>query len=350
MCGCSFRIRTFRFLTFLLIIMTLNQIQQQIYTENKKKYKISKNRIGFLLFTVCLTLSLLNLFGDVYTVIARWAEPYFTPFMPQTTYYLLFNMVLYVSAIALPFVIAVFGCKTGLKGIFPLRPRLTKNPVGYTFFVFGICLLLNLVLQLLFPWYREVFSSESYHYESSTDIILYFIMSAILPAIFEEFAFRGVCISALRPMGTKFAVITSAVLFGLCHVDPLQSVFAFLFGLLIGGAYVATGSIWPGVLLHLFNNSFAVFAEYGNEVILVMCGYFIIGSIIYSLVYLFKYIRLPGRFPICVKDEKQPLLMGSGFSPLRAVFSNFWTYALIVIYILSFLARYISVLFPHLAL
>lgn len=330
--------------------MTLNLIQQQIDTENKRLYKIGKNKIGFLLFTVCLTLSLLNLFGDVYTAFARWAEPYFTPFIPQTTYYLLFNMVLYGSAIALPFVIAIFGCRAGFKGIFPIKPRLTKNPVGYTFFVFGICLLLNLVLQFLFPWYREVFSSEPFHYESNTDIILYFVMSAILPAIFEEFAFRGVCITALRPMGTKFAVITSAVLFGLCHVDPLQSVFAFLFGLLIGGAYIATGSIWPGVLLHLFNNSFAVFSEYGNDYILVFCGYLIIGSIAFSLIYLVKYIRLPGRFPICIKDEDQPLLTGSGYTPLRAVFSNFWTYALMIVYILSFITRYIDVLFPNLAI
>lgn len=330
--------------------MTLNLFHQQIYTENKKKYKISKNRIGFLLFSVCLSLAMLNLFGDVYSAIARFIEPYFTAFIPQTTYYLLFNIVLYVSALVLPFIIAVFGCKTGLKGIFPIKPRLTKNPVGYTFFVLGICFLLNMVLQLLFPWYNEIFSSDYVPYDSTTDISLYYVFTAILPAIVEEFAFRGVCISALRPMGTKFAVVTSAILFGLCHVNPLQSIFAFLFGLLIGGAYVATGSIWPGVLLHLFNNSFAVFAEYGNDYIKAICGYFIIGSIVYSLIYLFKYFRLPGRFPVCVKDEKQPLLMGSGFSPLRAVFSSFWTYALMIIYVLSFLARYLNVLFPGLLL
>lgn len=327
--------------------MTLDLIQQQTDTENKRLYKIGKNKIGFLLFTVCLTLALLNLFSDVYSAIAHWAAPYFTTFLPQSTYYLLFNMVLYVSAISLPFVIAIFGCRAGFKGIFPIKPGLTKNPVGYTFFVFGICLLLNLVLQFLFPWYREIFASEPYRYESNTDIFLYFIMTAILPAIFEEFAFRGVCITVLRPMGTKFAVIASAVLFGLCHVDPLQSVFAFLFGLLIGGAYVATGSIWPGVLLHLFNNSFAVFAEYGNYYTLALCGYLIIGSIAFSIIYLIKYLRMPGRFPICVKDEKQPLLTGSGYTPLRAVFSNFWTYALMIVYVLSFFARYIDVFLPE---
>ncbi len=326
--------------------MTLDIIQKQIYTDNKITYKRGKRKIGFLLFSVCLCLSLLNLLGDVYSYVARWAAPFFTGFMPITTYELLFNILLYASSIVLPFVIAALGCKTGIKGLFPVKPRLTKNPVGYTFFVFGICLLLNLVLQLLFPWYNEIFAPETVPYDSTTDILLYYVMSAICPAIVEEFAFRGVCISALRPMGTKFAVITSAVLFGLCHVNPLQCIFAFLFGLLIGGAYVATGSIWPGVLLHLFNNSFAVFAEYGNEVVVMTCGYLIIGAIIYSLIYLFKFIRMPGRFPICVKDEKQQLLTGSGFTPLRAVFSNFWTYALIVVYLLSFFARYYSVLFP----
>lgn len=326
--------------------MTLNQIQHEIFTDNKRVYKAGKRKISILLFSVCLSLALLNLCNDVYVYIARAIEPYATNFIPQTTYYLLFNMALYVFALFLPAVIAVIGCRPKIKDILPLKPNLTKNPVGYTFFVFGICLLLNLVLHYLFPWYSEIFSSETVLYENNTDILLYYVMTAVLPAIFEEFLFRGVCISSLRPMGTKFAVIASAILFGLCHVDPLQSVFAFLFGLLIGAAYIATGSMWPGILLHLFNNSIAVFSEYGNELIIMLCGYLIIGSIVYSVIYLLKFFRLPGRFPLCIKDEKQPLLTGSGFTPVRAVFSDFWTYALMIVYFLSFFARYWDILIP----
>ncbi len=268
------------------------------------------------------------------------AIPYVEQIMPLSTFSILLNMVLYVFCLVVPFAVAMIFCKTGLKAVFPVKPRLTKNPIGYTLFVFGICLVFNTVMNLLFPWYRDVFAAEPEIYESTTDIILYFVSTAVFPAIFEELVFRGVCISCLRPMGTKFAVIVSAAIFGLSHVDPLQSMFAFLFGLLIGGAFVATGSIWPGVILLFFNNSVSVLASYGHDAVLYVISLLITGAMVYSLVYLFKLKKLPGRFPVFIRSEKESLLAGSGFTPLRALFSNVWTYIFIVLYFVALIMRF----------
>ena len=323
--------------------MTYASITQNIYNDNKKTYKKGKNRICWVIFAACFCLLLLNFLGYIISVPLGMIIPYVQEVMPLSTFGILLNMVMYIFCLVFPFAIAMIPCKTKIKSVFPIKARLTKNPIGYTLFVFGICLIFNAAMTYLFPWYRDIFVAEAEIYENTTDIILYFVSAAVLPAIFEELVFRGICISCLRPMGTKFAVIVSAVIFGLSHVDPLQSLFAFLFGLLIGGAFVATGSIWPGVLLHFFNNSISVIGGYGHDAVLYIISLLLMGAMAYSLIYLYKFIRLPGRFPILIKAEKETMLTGSGFTPVRALFSNVWTYVFIVIYVAAVLMRF----FPH---
>jgi len=46
-------------------------------------------------------------------------------------------------------------------------------------------------------------------------IILYFFSSAVVPALGEEFMCRGVILGVLRPFGTKFSIVISALIFGL---------------------------------------------------------------------------------------------------------------------------------------
>ena len=74
--------------------------------------------------------------------------------------------------------------------------------------------------------------------------------TAIVPAVFEEFAFRGVVLNKLRKFGDSYAIIMSAVLFGLMHGNLSQIPFAFILGLVIGFIAVKTNSIIPGILIH----------------------------------------------------------------------------------------------------
>ncbi len=321
--------------------MTYSEITQNIYQDNKKIYKKGKMRIGILLFAACLSLCIRSFAAPLFQYVYDAVLPYTTEIMPESTYEQLFNMVFYVISIVLPFLIAMIVCRTGFGKAFPLKPKLTRNPIAFTLFAFGICLLFNTVLSYLMPWYSELFPADETVYENGTDIVLYFIQVAILPAIIEEFVFRGIAVNALRPMGTRFAVILSAILFGMSHIYPLQSLFATLFGLLLGGVYVATGSVWTCVLLHFFNNAFAVISVYsiemlekGNLLLPLGISMLAYGAMAYSIVYLVKYIKLPGRFTMAVKEQKEKMLTGSGFSPLRAVLTNFWTYAFAVLYIL----------------
>lgn len=80
-----------------------------------------------------------------------------------------------------------------------------------------------------------------------------FLYASFLAPISEEILFRGLCLRTLEPFGKKFAILGSAVAFGVFHGNVLQIPFAFLMGLILG--YVAMEySIFWAVALHMFNN------------------------------------------------------------------------------------------------
>ena len=90
------------------------------------------------------------------------------------------------------------------------------------------------------------------------------LLIAIAAPISEEVCFRGMLFGGLRerlPMWA--AALISAALFGLLHattgisaVPPLIA-----FGFLLALLYERTGSILPGILLHMLNNSVALLAS-----------------------------------------------------------------------------------------
>lgn len=89
-------------------------------------------------------------------------------------------------------------------------------------------------------------------------LILAFLTTAVIPAFVEEFLFRGLILSNLRPFGTTTAVVASAVLFGMMHQNIEQLLYTTVAGLVLGYVYVKTASIWPCVIMHFVNNFVSV--------------------------------------------------------------------------------------------
>lgn len=86
-----------------------------------------------------------------------------------------------------------------------------------------------------------------------TDSFSMFLYASILAPVWEEILFRGYVLRTLRPFGKRFAVLGSALLFGLFHGNLLQTPYAVLMGLVLGYLTVEHSIHWA-VLLHLFNN------------------------------------------------------------------------------------------------
>lgn len=83
---------------------------------------------------------------------------------------------------------------------------------------------------------------------------------ALFVPIVEEVIFRRICIESLRKeMGVVPAILVSAIVFGILHINPIQILGATLLGLLFGCIYELSKSVLPGILLHVFNNGMYVY-------------------------------------------------------------------------------------------
>ena len=72
--------------------------------------------------------------------------------------------------------------------------------------------------------------------------------------------FRGAITKVLlRKYNPVKAIILSALIFGIFHINPAQVVGATLSGILFAWLYYKTGSLVPGILIHILNNGLSVF-------------------------------------------------------------------------------------------
>ncbi|MEC0167258.1 CPBP family intramembrane glutamic endopeptidase [Paenibacillus graminis] len=85
-------------------------------------------------------------------------------------------------------------------------------------------------------------------------LFILLISGAILTPLGEEFVFRGVIANALNRYGAWAGVAGSAAIFGVVHGFNVILFDAFMVGILTGILFRKTGSIWPGVIVHIVYN------------------------------------------------------------------------------------------------
>ncbi|WP_226163213.1 CPBP family intramembrane glutamic endopeptidase, partial [Hymenobacter terricola] len=79
-----------------------------------------------------------------------------------------------------------------------------------------------------------------------------------LAPVFEELLFRGVILQGLlRSQRPWVAIGQSALLFGIMHFNPAQSLNALFIGLLFGWLYYRTRSLWLCIASHCLFNALA---------------------------------------------------------------------------------------------
>ncbi|MBM6828584.1 CPBP family intramembrane metalloprotease [Anaerotignum lactatifermentans] len=88
-----------------------------------------------------------------------------------------------------------------------------------------------------------------------SNFFLVLFLTAIQPAVFEELLFRGVGYRAYGCLGEKKAILASAFLFALLHMNLQQAAYAFVLGVLFAFLVGRTGSILASVIPHFFINA-----------------------------------------------------------------------------------------------
>ncbi len=97
--------------------------------------------------------------------------------------------------------------------------------------------------------------------QSFPEFLLYTLQVAIIPAIVEEVAIRGIVMPPLKKYGERFAIVMSALIFALMHSNITQVPFAFVAGLALGYFTISTGSLWTAIAIHAANNFIAVISS-----------------------------------------------------------------------------------------
>lgn len=91
---------------------------------------------------------------------------------------------------------------------------------------------------------------------------LAFAAVGIIGPIAEEVVFRGAVLGSLLKWKKLerepwMAILLSALLFSLVHLNPAQAPVTLILGLFAGWLYFRTESLLPGMVLHIMNNSLA---------------------------------------------------------------------------------------------
>ncbi len=116
----------------------------------------------------------------------------------------------------------------------------------------------------------------------STPFPVMLFMIGIFGPFCEEFVFRGVIYGSYRRNGQYnnnicyqksrrngiSAVLLSAFLFGLMHMNFNQALYAFAIGIFLALLVEAAGSLWASVFCHMFFNSCQVVLMYVSESVL----------------------------------------------------------------------------------
>ncbi len=160
-----------------------------------------------------------------------------------------------------------------------------------------------------------------------------FIYGSFLAPFGEEILFRGFLLQNFKRYGVRFAIIFSAILFGIYHGNIVQTPFAFILGLLLGYITVSYGLKYA-IAVHIFNNMVLAdfldrFLQLFSENTATTISTIIMGSLaLGGLYYLYRFWH----------TQRQKLFAPIDYSVIRSALFNLPFMILLVICLLEMLA------------
>lgn len=140
----------------------------------------------------------------------------------------------------------------------------TKASVSLTMFVLPVVFISTFIMNYLTTLVEKIlgleFKSGLEDIASEPTVLgsaVIIVTLAVIPAIVEELCIRGIVMQPLRRFGDGFAIAVSAAIFSLLHGNFRQIPYTFAAGIIFGYVCIATGSIWPSVILHFINNFYS---------------------------------------------------------------------------------------------
>ena len=150
--------------------------------------------------------------------------------------------------------------------IYRLRPKLTFKPVRPEILplVLAAMFFLIIFLESLMQWMPSPGHKFSFLWDMvHRNFWLMFSVLAVAAPLLEETLFRGIFLTfLLKKYRPRTAIIISALVFAVFHMNIWQGTAAFVMGLFFGYLFWRTRSLFYPVLLHFMNNALSTIAYY----------------------------------------------------------------------------------------
>ncbi len=138
-----------------------------------------------------------------------------------------------------------------LSLLFPM----TLTVIGTSILLFE----LNSWLRVILPmpkWFADYYKNLVDTQTNPWGPIVAFV---VVGPVLEELLFRGLILRGfLNLYSTRKAILASAILFGLLHLNPWQIIGATIYGILLAWWFMQTGSILPCLFGHALANTLAL--------------------------------------------------------------------------------------------
>lgn len=212
-------------------------------------------------------------------------------------------MALEIACIGLP---AGFFCiLRGTKYKDRLNLKLPKVKHA-AFSLYSLLLIVSgsIALSLLLYWLMpESFAASattglqgSVEMTGMTDSLYAALAFGVLPAILEEFLFRGVIMAEYSPYGGGVAVVFSSLLFSFMHFAPVRLPIYIFTGIILALTACATRSVIVTAVIHAVYNVFTLYFEkYVYKIAAKQSGGMILLTFIVVTVLLISAILFFGR-------------------------------------------------------
>ncbi len=159
--------------------------------------------------------------------------------------------------------------------------------------------------------------SETRSVVSGDNYSILMITAVLLPAVYEEFFFRGAVSSYISNKNEAVRIVWTALLFTVMHgVDP-YFITTFFAGIVFGISVKLTGSIFAAVVLHFINNIFSYSISYYSDIFSEI-------ELTWLMVYLAGFVLLIGIYlilTVAIGKRKKRLKRTAG---KNGVGGKFW--------------------------
>lgn len=172
--------------------------------------------------------------------------------------------MLIVSGVCLIIVLAIKSHVRKEKYVTAISKKdISKYVVYGCTFNLVITLIINLIPQSFMEKYNA-----SVGLATTGNIWLMIIATGIMGPIAEEITFRHFILQPNKRVSDKYAIIISALSFGIMHGNLIQGVYTFILGLFFAREDLKENNLMPSLIMHITINTSSVLisANWNNEI------------------------------------------------------------------------------------